>query len=176
MPIADGQLGVIENGRYHDTLSGVEFDLPSGWFIQRTDPDRTNPGGVRIFGDPSGRAMVLTAWMWKTETDPDNIPKLLSGVVAYKIAQRAGQTPPGSHLVVPNYKIRDGSVEQTFIGGHPAVRATGEWEQNGKSFAEYLTWIYTEHTRTLFVLRATAENLPSLEGTREEILQSAKIP
>jgi hypothetical protein len=166
---------VIENGRYHDTLSGVEFDLPSGWFIQRTDPDRANPGGVRIFGDPSGKAMVFTAWMWKTETSPDNISRLLSQVVAYKIQQRAGQTPPGGHLVVANYKIRDGSVEQTTIGGHPAVRAIGEWEQNGKSIAEYLTWIYTEHTRTHFVLRATAENLPSLEASLDQILQSAKI-
>lgn len=174
--VPDGPGGVIENGRYHDTLSGVEFDLPSGWFIQRTDADRSNPGGVRIFGDPSGRAMVFTAWMWKTDTDPENIPKLLSQVVAYKIQQRAGQTPPGGHLVVPGYKIRDGSVEQTTIGGHPAVRAIGEWEANGKGIAEYLTWIYTEHTRTHFVLRATAENLPSLEAPLDQILQSAKIP
>jgi hypothetical protein len=172
----DGPGGVIEKGRYHDTLSGVEFDLPSGWFIQRTDPDTANPGGVRIFADPSGRAMIFTAWMFKTETDPETIPKLLSRVVAYKIAQRAGQTPPGSHLVVANYKIREGSVEQTTLLGHPAVRAIGEWEQNGKSFAEYLTWIYTEHTRTHFVLRATAENLPSLQAPLEQILQSAQIP
>jgi hypothetical protein len=175
-PVPDGPLGVIENGRYHDTLSGVEFDLPSGWFIKQTDPDRTNPGGVREIADPSGRAMVLTAWMWKIQTDPENIPKLLSGVVAYKIKQRAGETPPGPHMVVPNYKIREGSVEQTSIGGHAAVRAIGEWELNGKSFAEYLTWIYTEHTRTLLVLRATAENLPSLETPLEQILQSARIP
>jgi len=176
IPLAPGAGGVIENGRYHDTLSGVEFDLPPGWFIQRTDPDRANPGGVRVFGDPSGKAMILTAWMWKTETDPGNIPKLLSQVVAYKIAQRAGQTPPGGHLVVPNYKIRDGSVQQTSIGGHPAVRAIGEWEQNGKSIAEFLVWIYTEHTRTHFVLRATAENLPALEAPLDQILQSASIP
>ena len=50
LQVPDGPGGVIENGRYHDALSGVEFDLPSGWFIQRTDPDRANPGGVRIFG------------------------------------------------------------------------------------------------------------------------------
>jgi hypothetical protein len=174
--VPDGPGGVIENGRYHDALSGVEFDLPSGWFIQRTDPDRANPGGVRIFGDPSGKAMVFTAWMWKTETDPDNIPKLLSQVVAYKIQQRAGQTPPGGHLVVANYKICDGSVEQTSIGGHKAVRAIGEWEQNGKSIAEFLVWIYTEHTRTHFVLRAAAENLPALAAPLDQILQSAKIP
>jgi hypothetical protein len=78
--------------------------------------------------------------------------------------------------VVSNYKIRDGSVEQTSIGGHPAVRAIGEWEQNGKSVAEYLVWIYTEHTRTHYVLRATAENLPSLAVPLDQILQSANIP
>jgi hypothetical protein len=175
-PVADGLGGVIENGRYHDRWSGVEFDLPSGWFIQGNTPDRNNPGGLTGFADPSGKAMILTAWMFKTDTDPENIPKLLSRVVAGKIAQRAGQAPPGAYIVVPNYKIRDGSVEQTSIGGHPAVRAIGEWEQNGKSFAEFLTWIYTEHTRTHFVLRAAAENLPPLQAPLEQILQSAKIP
>jgi hypothetical protein len=155
--VPDGPGGVIENGRYHDTLSGVEFDLPSGWFILRTDPTISNPGGVRIFGDPSGRALIFTAWMLRTKTDPENIPKLLAQVVAGKIEQRAGQTPPGAHIVVSNYKIRDGSVEQTSIGGHQAVRAIGEWEQNGKSVAEYLVWIYTEHTRTHYVLRARGE-------------------
>jgi hypothetical protein len=168
--------GVIENGRYHDRWSGVEFDLPSGWYIQGNTPDRTNPGGLTTFADPSGKAMILTAWMFKTETDPENIPKLLSRVVAGKIAQRAGEAPPGPYIVVPNYKIREGSEQQTNIGGHPAVRAIGEWTQNGKSFAEYLTWIDTEHTRTHFVLRATADNLPALEGPLDQILQSVRIP
>jgi hypothetical protein len=176
VPLPAGLGGVIENGRYHDRWSGVEFDLPSGWCIRGNTPDRTNPGGLTTFADPSGKAMILTAWMFKTETDPENIPKLLSRVVAGKIAQRAGEAPPGPYIVVPNYKIRDGSVEQTNIGGHPAVRAIGEWEQNGKSFAEYLTWIDTEHTRTHFVLRATADNLPALEAPLDQILQSVKIP
>jgi hypothetical protein len=175
-PVEEGLGGVIENGRFHDRWSGVEFDLPSGWFIRGNTPDRNNPGGLTGFADPSGKAMILTAWMFKTVTDPENIPKLLSRVVAGKIAQRAGQAPPGAYIVVPNYKIRDGSVEQTSIGGHPAVRAIGEWEENGKSFGEYLTWIYSEHTRTHFVLRATAGNLPALEAPLEQILRSTKIP
>ncbi len=173
---AVGPAGTIENGRYHDTLTAVEFDVPSSWAILRTEPAPGNPGGVRVFTDRSGKATVVTVNMAKVDLDPEGVSMALERVIPHQIAMRAGQTGAGPMHTIRDYRIRDGSVEQTSIGGHPAVRAIGEWEQNGKSFAEYLTWIYTEHARTQFVLRATAENLPSLEASLDQILQSAKIP
>ncbi|HTW67741.1 MAG TPA: hypothetical protein VME17_24165 [Bryobacteraceae bacterium] len=179
-PLAAGlpaeSLYSLQNGRYHDNLSGVEFDLPDGWFVTRTDRDTPNPGGDRVFTDPSGKAMVMTAFMLKTDTPAESISKALAGVIPHQIAMRAGVTGQGPLHMQPNYKIRDGSIEQTYIGGHPAIRAIGEYQRGGKSFAELLAWIYTEHTRTYFMLRATAENLPDLQAPFDEMLQSAKVP
>jgi len=46
-----------------------------------------------------------------------------------------GDLRPGAgatHLA-QNYKMRDGSVEQTFISGYQAVRAIGEFEQGAST-------------------------------------------
>lgn len=169
-------LYTVQNGRYHDNLSGVEFDLPSGWYVTRTSPAPGNPGGVRVFADPSGKAMVITANMFKAEIPAGDVSNALAQVIPHQIAMRAGVTGQGPLHMQPNYKIRDGSLDQTYIGGHQAVRAVGEYERGGKSFAELLAWVYTEHTKTYFMLRAASEDLPELQAPFDEMLQSAKIP
>jgi hypothetical protein len=168
--------GVIENGRYHDTATGVEFDLPSGWFLPRTDAAPANPAGVRVFSDPSRKAIVFTANMFQGGIAAENIPKALAQAIPRQIAMRDGQTGNGPLHEEPNYKIREGSVEHTEIGGRQAIRAIGEFERNGKSFAELLAWVYSDHTRTYFMVRGAAENLPLLQAAFDQMLQSAKIP
>ena len=59
--------GEVENGLYQDALTGVEFHLPSGWFLTRTDPDPSSPGGVRVFADASHQPIVITARMAKAD-------------------------------------------------------------------------------------------------------------
>lgn len=75
-----------------------------------------------------------------------------------------------------NYTIADSSVQRTEIGGHPALLAVGQYQQNGKEYGELLGWIFSENTRTHFVVQATAENLEALRGPFEAMLESAKIP
>ncbi len=168
--------GVVENGRYHDTATGIEFDLPSGWFLLRTDADPANPAGVRVFSDPSQKAIVFTANMFNRGVVAENIPNALAQAIPRQIAMRDGQTGNGPLHEAPNYKIREGSVDHTEIGGRQAIRAIGEFERNGKSFAELLAWVYSEHTRTYFMVRGAAENLPLLQASFDQVLQSAKIP
>jgi hypothetical protein len=77
---------------------------------------------------------------------------------------------------VPGYKIREGSVEHTMIGGLPALRAVGEFERNDMKITELLAWIFTVHTRTEFTARVLAEKVGDLQPVFEQILQSARIP
>jgi hypothetical protein len=168
--------GVIENGRYHDIATGIEFDLPSGWFLLRTDADPANPAGLRVFSDPSQKAIVFTANMFKGGIAAENIPNALAQAIPRLIAMRDGQTGNGTLHEAPNYKIRDGSVDHTEIGGRQAIRAIGEFERNGKSFTELLAWVYSEHTRTYFMLRGAAENISLLQASFDQMLQTAKIP
>jgi hypothetical protein len=172
----EGPGGVVENGRYHDTATGIEFDLPSGWFLLRNDPDPANPAGVRVFSDPSQKAIVFTANMFNRGIVAENIPNALAQAIPRQIAMRDGQTGNGPLHEAPNYKIREGSVDHTEIGGRQAIRAIGEFERNGKSFAELLAWVYTEHTRSYFMVRGAAEDLPLLQASFDRMMQSAKIP
>jgi hypothetical protein len=169
-------LGEVVDGRFHDNPSGVEFDLPPGWYLLRNDPAPGSAAGLRVFADSSGKALVITVLMVKHETSAENIPRVLSRVVAQKVAMRAGQTGSGPVHEEPNYSIREGSEQQVTIGGHPAVRAIGEFQRGGKSFAEFLVWIITEHTSTHFVVRAAASDLASLEAPFDQMLESAMIP
>jgi hypothetical protein len=168
--------GILENGRYHHNLTGVEFDLPSGWSVGRTGPRDGDPMEMTVLVDPGDKAIFASVDMQKVETLPTNIRGALWRAVPMLVARRAGQTGAGAPHLAQNYKIRDGSVEQTFISGYQAVRAIGEYEQGGKQIAELLTWIYTEHTRTFFFAKMASGDLPAVQAPSERMVQSARIP
>jgi hypothetical protein len=165
----------VENGRFYHKPSGVEFDMPSGWSVNRTQFSGGGPGESTILQDASGKATVVSIYILKVPTDPDNIPKVLAGVIPRLIAMRAGQTG-GPRQMTPNYTVRESSVDQSSIGGHQAVRAIGDFTRGDKSFSELLAWIDTENTRTYFFLRSLAKDLPDVEAPFNQMLQSAKIP
>jgi hypothetical protein len=165
---------VVESGHYVHKPSGVEFELPAGWSVDRTQFSNGSRGESTIIDDRSGKAMVISVNIAKVQTDPQAIPKILAQALPHLVAMRGGDGPP--RQVAPNYQIRAGSVEQTTIGGNQAVRAIGEYVQGGKSIAELVAWIDTEQTRTYFFLRTPAEDLPAEQPVFDEWLRSAKIP
>jgi hypothetical protein len=165
---------VVESGHYVHKPSGVEFDLPAGWSLDRTQFSNGSRGESSIIDDRSGKAMVISVNIAKVHTDPEAIPKVLAQAVPRLVAMRGGDGPP--RQIAPNYKIRAGSVQQTTISGRQAVRAIGEYMPGDKSIAELLAWIDTEQTRTYFFLRTTADDLAAEQVLFDQWLQSAKIP
>jgi hypothetical protein len=164
----------VESGHYVHKPSGVEFDLPAGWTVDRTQFSNGSRGESTIIDDPSGKATVISINIGKVETDPANISKVEEAALSHLVAMRSGDGPP--RQAAPNYKIREGSVQQIDIGGHQSVRAIGEFTRVDKNFAELLAWIDTEHTRTYFFLRTSAEDLAAEQAPFDEWLRSAKIP
>jgi len=176
-PTVETRGGVVENGRYRDDITGVEFDVPSGWVVLRAGHEKANTsGGLTQFQDPSGKATVVTANMQKANLDAEGISKALDRIIPFQIAMRDGQTRAEPLHMASNYKIRDGSIDKTYIGGHASIRAVGDFERGDKKFSEALGWIITEHTRTYFMVRGAAENLSSLKAALDQMLQSAVIP
>jgi tetratricopeptide (TPR) repeat protein len=165
--------GVLNGNHYHHNPTGTEFDLPTGWSIGITKPIDGNPQEMTVLVDPDGRAIFASAAMSKVETPPSSISGALSRAVPQLLARRAGSLPP--HRVA-GYQIRSGSVQQTVIGGNQAVQAIGEYQQGGQSIAEILAWIYTEHTRVYFFAKTAANDLPDLQISFEQLVQSARIP
>jgi len=165
--------GVLNSGHYHHNLTGVEFDLPSGWSVGITRPIDGNPQEMTVLVDPEGRAIFASVDMLKVDTPASSIPGALSRTVPQLLTRRAGSLPPHR---VPNYQIRPGSEVQTSIGGNQAVQAIGEYKQGGQNIAERLTWVFTEHTRVYFFAKTTADDLPALQISFDQLIQSARIP
>ncbi len=165
--------GVLQGNHYHHNLTGVEFDVPSGWSLGLT---RTVDGDARemtVFHDPDAKSIFASVFMAPANTPETSIAGALSRAIPQLLQRRAGAT--GVHAA-QNYKIRAGSVEQTWIGGHQAVQAIGEYQLGDQNMAELLTWIYTEHTRTFFFAKTTADELEFLRIPYQQMLESAKIP
>ena len=174
-PTATQPPGVLENGRYRHNATGVEFDVPLGWTVVRPRPPDDASKMIALI-DPTHKAIFASVAMAKVDIPPADIPAALSRAVPLLLGIRAGETGAAGPHLVQNYAIRPGSVEQTLIGGQQAVRAIGEYERGGKKFVELLTWIYTTHTTTYFFARMAAQDLPAVQPSFEQILQSARIP
>jgi hypothetical protein len=63
-----------------------------------------------------------------------------------------------------------------YIGDHKAVKAVADFLQGTKQTVEYFTWIFTEHTRVQFDVRAEEPDASSAVARLEEIIQAARIP
>jgi beta-lactamase regulating signal transducer with metallopeptidase domain len=182
-PVAPDPLqlgGVLNNGHYHHNLTGVEFDLPSGWSVGTTWPRDGNPREMTVLEDPDpgpGRKTIFCSVdMMPADTPPADIARALTRAVPMLLARRAGLTGQTAPHLVANYKIREGSVEQTLIGGLQAVRAIGEYQVKGAPIAELLTWVYSQHTHVFFFAKMPAANLPDVQPIFTQLVQSARIP
>jgi hypothetical protein len=84
--------GVVENGRYLDKITGVEFDVPSSWVVSRAEHEPGTPGGLTVFQDRSGKATIVTVNMAKVTLTPEGVSKILDLLIPHQIAMRDGQT------------------------------------------------------------------------------------
>jgi hypothetical protein len=115
--------------------------------------------------------------MFKAETHPADMPKLLDAALTRKLASRAGNNPLPDEATIGNYAIRPGTVAHAPVNGHQALRAVGESrDPAGEPITELLVWVYAEHARAYFDLRARASQFEALRAAFEQLIQSARIP
>jgi beta-lactamase regulating signal transducer with metallopeptidase domain len=165
--------GVLTGSHYRHNLSGVEFDLPAGWSLGITTKADGNARQMTVLVDPDGKTIFASAAMIPVNTPEASIPDVLSREIPHLLVRRGGVNPTHS---APNYSIREGSVEQTLIGGNQAIRAIGVNEQGGQKLVELLTWIVTEHTRAFFFARTTEADYEAIRIPYEQLVESARIP
>jgi hypothetical protein len=159
-------LGVVINGRYYHELTRIEFDVPPGWCVRNTSPSADNGEIATLFhaNPPEAYAGV---WMLPDRITLTKIPTRLQAAIPEKIKQRSA---------FANYTIRPESIDSTWIGGHQALRAIADYEEDGRQMSETLTWIFTEHTRAFFFARAETREMPALQTHFDQIIYSANIP
>lgn len=176
MPPKSDLASFVENGRFHHKATGVEFDLPAGWSYVRTQFNAGNNGAVAVIRDPSGKATSIDVWMKAVELYPDTIARSFDTDLQHEILVRSGEGTGGRTRVLQNFKIREGSVQRTVIGGNQALLAIGDFQRGGRNCSSLLAWIGNLHAYTHFELQAAAEDLPALQAPFQQMLESAKIP
>jgi hypothetical protein len=152
------------SGNYQDK-TGVQFTLPPDWVI--VSHGSASEGAHTVLLRDSITNVIATVWLKARTVDPAAIPALMSRCLDSKAAQRHN---------FEGYKYRTESVQNTTIGGRPALSAVADYVRTGEKMVEYLTWIDGEKSRVAFVARMPAAELADFQGRFDALIQSAIVP
>jgi hypothetical protein len=157
-------MGSLDNGIYQDA-TGVQFTLPPDWVAVSHAP--ASDGAHTVLLRDTITNVIATVWLKPRTVDPANIPALMSRRLDSKMAQRNN---------FEGYTYRTESVQNTTIGGKPALSAVADYVRTGQKMVEYLTWIDGEKSRVAFVARMPASELADFQGRFDAVIQSALVP
>ncbi|MGA3040073.1 MAG: hypothetical protein ABSF54_04695 [Bryobacteraceae bacterium] len=164
-PISKAQsTGTLENGVYKDK-TGVQFTLPPDWAV--VSHARASDGAHTVMLRDTITNVIATVWLKSRTVDPASTPALMSRRLDTRLAQRNN---------FEGYKFRPESVQNTTIGGRPALSAVADYVRTGQKMVEYLTWIDGETSRVAFVARMPASELADFQGRFDAVTQSALVP
>jgi hypothetical protein len=157
-------LGTFDGHRYRHTRTQSSFSVPPRWVVGGTHPSSDRGEMVSITAVEPGAA--VSVWMIPESNDPPSINQKLDGSPAMKLAARQYRT---------NYRYRPDSIQRLVVNGNQAMAAIAEFE-DGRPYVEYLTWIYTEKTHTLFSATIAADDFPRFRPQFDALLNSTTIP
>jgi hypothetical protein len=152
-------MGIIKDGRYRYNGIGVRFDVPPGWCVRGTQP--SDGGAIAVLVNADFLGDYAAVLMMKDKTPLAQIPARLDAAISEVVGKRAN---------FQGYTIRPSSIDSPWIGGRKALRATADYEAQGRQMSESLTWIYTEQTRVLFSAQGPASEIPAFQTRFDQII------
>jgi hypothetical protein len=158
-------IGTLENGVYRHNRTGVEFTVPPDWVI--ASQGGASGGAQAVMLRDTVTNEIGTVWLKARNADPADIPALMNRRLDVKVMQRNN---------FEGYKFRSDSVQQTTIGGKPALSAVADYVRNGQPMVEYVTWVDGEKSRVVFGARMPASALPGFQSRFDGIIQSVVVP
>jgi hypothetical protein len=176
-----GQLGIVKDGRYRHTRTGVELAVPVDWSILDTSP--SSDGGDQMYLRYSGLPDVYVAvWMKPESNSPADADVWLQLAAKMKVDQR-------HQGGISQFAFRPESIQRKYVGERQAESAIADFTpahaQPGArrpagppagKMVEYFTWIFTERTRVQFDVRGAEGDAELVASRLEEIIQAARIP
>ncbi len=158
--------GALENGVYHNNLTGIDFTVPSDWVIVSQSRSSTEDAQVIKLKNSISK-QVGTVWLKQRNADPADLEVLMKGRLDDKASQRNN---------FQDYRDRPESVQHLTIGGRPALSAVADYVSAGQKMVEYLTWVDGEKSRVVFVGRIPASELADFQTRFDPLIQSAVVP
>jgi hypothetical protein len=159
-------LGVLENGVYHNNLTGIELTIPPSWVIASQAPSSTPNAQVLKLKDIASD-VVGTVWMKRRNAEKADLQALMNDRLDAKATQRNN---------FQSYAYRPESVQHTTINGRPALSAVADYVMAGQKMVEYLTWVDGEKSRAVFAGRVPPGELANFQTLFDSVIQSAVVP
>jgi hypothetical protein len=159
-------LGALENGVYHNNLTGIELTIPSNWVIASQALSSVRDAQVLTLKDSESN-VVGVVWMKRRNAEKADLEALMKDRLDVKATQRNN---------FQGYTYRPESVQHTTINGRPALSAVADYVIAGQKMVEYLTWVDGEKSRVVFGARVPPEELVNFQALFDPVIQSAVVP
>ncbi len=148
---------------YQDPKFSLSFAAPRGWIVV---PDSDDHETTLFLLDPEAKGGVTISAEEQTTGRPE-IAKELHASLDEHVRRRS--------KVHTEYKIRQDSVQSRQIGGTQALSCVAEFLDDKTSMVEYLTWVRSENTDSLFSATVEASGFDEFRKRIDPILENLKI-
>jgi hypothetical protein len=155
------------DGRFHHTLTGIEFTVPLGWTVQYQGQSSGGGEQIGFLGDASIPPVQAFVWMKPETYDGGSLHDKLIGSMNFKAGQRSDDA---TYKMLPNT-----AIEKT-VSGHPALSVHATFVQNGMNMIEYSTWVWTETSHSYISARMKAEDFPVIQDKIDQMAGTFLIP
>jgi hypothetical protein len=136
-----------------DPGAPVSFRVPQGWELAKGQ--RWGDHETTLWLIDRGLQIVYTFY-YQYPLNPrpkDDAETTLRQAIEAKVKQR--QERDG----MPDYRVREGSIRNQEVAGHPAMSYIGEFIQNGETRQEYMLRVLGEETKGHFFVMVRPANL-----------------
>jgi hypothetical protein len=160
-------IGTLVDGRFHHTLTGIEFTLPLNWTVQYQGQSSGGGEQIGFHGDTSIPPVDAFVWMKPESYDGVSMHEKLIGSMNFKAGQRSGDS---------TYQmLRNTAIEKT-VAGHPALSVHATFVQSGVNMIEYSTWVWSETSHTYICARMKVEDFPVIQDKIDQMAGTFLIP
>jgi hypothetical protein len=153
--------GIVRDGRYRNTRTGLEFLVPASW---KTTYDGQSSDNGDMVGLSDGSSMDFGVWMIPEASTPAEISEKL-------------RAAPAAKAKMTGFVFRPESIQLRTIAGQQALSAVADYVEEGKKFVAIYTWIYTPKTHVVFLARdVPASDLVAAQSRLDQLVATAVVP
>ncbi len=150
---------------YQDARFGLSFTASPGWIVQPEQSSEKDETTLFLLDPEPKGSVVLRAQAKKTEKT--DIVRQLRAAVDEHVEKRS--------KFLTDYKIRPETMQMRQIGGNQALSCVAEFVDDKKQMVEYLTFVRSENTTSLFTATVEASGLDEFRKRVDPILETLKI-
>ncbi len=150
---------------YQDARVGISFTAPPGWVVRPEEAAAKDETSLSML-DPESK-ISLDVWAKQIKTAPSDIARELRATLDQRVEGR-------SHNL-KDYHVRPETVQIRQIAGSQALTCVTEYLRGEEKMVEYLTWVRSENTNSLFSVIGPASDLDDFRKRIEPIVETARV-